>query len=156
MPVEIEIITWEAKIPQSQGCVGGFLRWSGSPELWLYRRREQCERAAKCSIPSGRQWEWNGHETAGFSFTTTQLYIGRWWSRSKLPSTLWRLRSKRHVPMTLLLSATLKCSGKTTIRETRRSHCKSDESTDRSIDKRFRELQNYVIAQGNFSEGNVV
>jgi hypothetical protein len=49
-----------------------------------------------------------GHETAGFFYTTTQLHIRRWWPKSTFPSTTLRLRGTRHIPSDLFLFLRLK------------------------------------------------
>jgi hypothetical protein len=98
------------------------------------------------SIALRIQWEGNvkenGHATAGILCKTIHSHIVRRWPWSTLSSTLQWLLSICHIPktchhLTFRVFTTEHCSERTTVGEHRGSPCKSDESTDRGIKKRF-------------------
>jgi hypothetical protein len=70
------------------------------------------------------------------------LYIGRWQSKITFPSKMRWLWSIRHIlrnchRATFSVSATRKCSKRTGIREHQGNHRKSDDNTERDIEKLF-------------------
>jgi hypothetical protein len=72
-------------------------------------------------------------------FCTTRWYLKSIFGASAVfPG----LDTALHFPV----SATKKCTERTTIRECREKHCKSDESTDRGIENNFQEcFKNFTI-----------
>jgi hypothetical protein len=79
-------------------------------------------------------------ETAGLFCMTMHLHIAHWWSKSTLPSTIWQISSIYHIPRTCHnlspVSMAKKWSEMTTVHKYQgKSHCKTDERSDRGVEK---------------------